>query len=127
MRTIHFLIADDAPQGYSSMQELVESNPAWRVVSGAANGREVVEKAILHMPDIVLMDVVMPKLDGIRVARHLKTVLPAMRIIVYTAHHNDVFRQRALAAGADAFFFKEELDRLALKKLIQQWFPYLHE
>ena len=122
LRDMHFLIADDAPQGYRSVRDLVESNPAWHVSAEVTNGREAVEKVLLYEPDIVLMDVVMPGLDGIRAASEIKTALPSARVIVYTAHHNDLFRQRALAAGADAFFFKEDLDRFALERLIQKWF-----
>ena len=122
LRDMHFLIADDAPQGYRSVQDLVESDPTWHVVAEATDGREAVEKALFYEPDIVLLDVVMPGLDGIRAASEIKTALPSARIIVYTAHHNDLFRQRALAAGADAFFFKEDLDRFALEQLVQKWF-----
>jgi len=86
-----------------------------------------VRLAAIQHPDVALVDVIMPGLDDIRAARRIKAVSPATRVIVYTAHRNHAFRHRALAAGADAFFFTGELRLPALEELIERWFPESEE
>jgi len=123
MEVCTFLLADDSPATRRELRRLIGPHPGWQVVAEAADGREAVRLAAIHHPDVALVDVIMPGLDGIRAAGCIKAVSPATRVIVYTAHRNHAFRRRALATGVDAFFFKEELELSVLEELIERWFP----
>jgi DNA-binding NarL/FixJ family response regulator len=125
--TLRFLLADDSPVARRGLRQLIAPHPHWQVVAEATDGREAVRLAAHHHPDVALVDVIMPTLDGIRATRRIKAVSPTTRIIVYTAHRNRAFRRRALAAGADAFFLKEELQLSALEELVEGWFPQSEE
>jgi DNA-binding NarL/FixJ family response regulator len=76
------------------------------VVAVCANGREAVDAAGELRPDVVVMDVRMPVLDGIAATREIKTVAPATRVILLTAYEEEDLRTAALAAGADEFVLK---------------------
>ncbi len=120
---MRFLVADDFAPARQTLCQLIESHPGWYVVASAVDGLKAIRQAMAHNPHIVLIDVIVPALDGIRAARRIKAASPATRVIVYTAHHNSAFRRRALSAGADAFFLKEELDFSTLEALVRRWFP----
>jgi len=121
-KTISFLVANNSIATLNSLKELIESHPYWEVVAEASDGLEAVRLAEACHPDLALIDVIMPGLNGIRVTRRIKEASPNTRIIIYTAHHENIFRQRAIEAGVDAFYWKEELNRSALEALIEQWF-----
>jgi DNA-binding NarL/FixJ family response regulator len=122
LKTISFLVANNSITALNSLKELIESHPSWRVIAEASDGLEAVRLAEACHPDLALLDVVMPRLNGIKAAQRIKEASPNTRIIIYTAYHEDVFRRRAMEARADAFFWKEELNRPALEALIEQWF-----
>jgi DNA-binding NarL/FixJ family response regulator len=121
-QALHFLLADNSAVVCQELRQFIASIPTWQVVAEAVDGQEAVHLASIHYPDVALVDVVMPGLDGIRAAQSIKAASPATRIIVYTAYHNGAFRGHALAAGADAFFWKEDLDLPMLEVLVAQWF-----
>jgi DNA-binding NarL/FixJ family response regulator len=102
---IRLVIADDQVQTRRSLTALLTSvRPAIHVVGEAANGQEAVQQVERLQPDVVLMDVQMPTMDGLEATRRIKARWPSVKVIILTMHmrHPD----EAWKAGADAFLIK---------------------
>ncbi len=98
------LIADDLPQTRDGLYALLTTFPEIEIVAEAANGREAVQLVQAVHPDVVLMDVRMPDMDGLDATQIIKTSWPETRVIVLTLDAS--YQIEAFAAGADAFFVK---------------------
>jgi pilus assembly protein CpaE len=105
-RRLHVLIVDDAPQVREELSVLLQLMGDLEVVGEAANGLEAISQAQTLRPDVVVMDLEMPVLDGYAATRQIKTRCPACRIVVLTIHGDETARQRANEAGADDFVVK---------------------
>src|ERR1700733_8777390 len=103
---IRLLIADDHPLVRRGLRALLERNGEFDVVAEAANGYEAVELATLHKPEVVLLDVGMPRLNGTDAATSIKEKLPAVRIIIVSMHSDEGYVLRALKAGARGYLLK---------------------
>lgn len=101
---VRVLIADDKRSARQGLKALLARIPEIEVVGEAANGQEAMEVTAVYHPDVVLMDIHMPKMDGLEATQHIKSQLPQVKIIILTIHPQ--YRQQALAAGADAFLLK---------------------
>lgn len=105
---VRVLIADDQALVRSGFRKLLEAEAGIEVVAEAGDGLEAIEKARLHRPDVVLMDIRMPRLDGLRAtARILATTSPLPRILVLTTYDLDEYIFEALKAGASGFLLKD--------------------
>jgi DNA-binding NarL/FixJ family response regulator len=100
------LIADDDDLMRAGLAELLTFDPAIEVAGQAATGREAVEQARRLAPDVVLMDVRMPDLDGIAATRELARVAPRVRVLILTTFEQDDYVFGALRAGASGFLLK---------------------
>jgi DNA-binding NarL/FixJ family response regulator len=100
------LIADDDALMRAGLAELLASDPAIEIVGQVASGREVVERARRLLPDVVLMDVRMPDLDGIAATALLSDAIPATRVLILTTFEEDDYIFRGLRAGASGFLLK---------------------
>jgi DNA-binding NarL/FixJ family response regulator len=100
------LIADDDDLMRAGLAELLTVDPAIEVAGQAATGREAVEQARRLAPDVVLMDVRMPDLDGIAATRELARVAPRVRVLILTTFEQDDYVFGALRAGASGFLLK---------------------
>lgn len=107
MDTIRVLIADDHPMVRQGIRTFLERQPDVDVVGEAANGQEAVRRAGELAPDVVLMDLRMPVLDGIAATREIKTRQPAVAIVVLTSFADDAQITDALQAGASGYLLKE--------------------
>lgn len=99
------LIADDHALFRDGLRSLLEARGI-EVVAEARNGREAVELARLHRPDLVLMDLTMPEIDGLTATRHLATELPAVKVVVVTASEDDADLFEAIKSGAQGYLHK---------------------
>jgi DNA-binding NarL/FixJ family response regulator len=104
---IRVVLADDQTLMRGGMRVLLEAIDDFRVVGEAADGREAVELAIRHRPDVVLMDIRMPELDGIEATRRLQREAPDVRVLIVTTFHLDEYVLEALRAGAAGFILKD--------------------
>jgi DNA-binding NarL/FixJ family response regulator len=102
------LIVDDSPLIRRSLRTVFEQQPNWAVCGEAEDGYEGIEKAKILQPDLIVIDLAMPRLNGISAGRMLKKLVPATQIVMFTAFTNPSFRKAALAAGLDAFVGKSE-------------------
>lgn len=103
-RTLRVLIADDNAESRSGLKALLETSPRVLVVGQAADGLEAVRLADRHRPDVALIDVRMPILDGLDATRRIKERWPGTRVVAISMC--GAFRVGAAAAGADAFLVK---------------------
>lgn len=123
MQAVSFLIADDIESARLSLRRLLAFCPEWQVMAEVGDGLEAVQWAAENRPNVALLDVMMPGLDGIHAAERIKTVSPETRVIVYSTYHDEAFRRHALMAGADIFFRREDLDGPIIEVLLANWFP----
>lgn len=110
-RLIGVLAVDDHPLLREGIASLISKQSDMRLLGEASNGREAVEKFRLLNPDVVLMDMQMPEIDGIDAMIAIREEYPAAKIIVLTTYAGDALAQRALMAGAHAYVLKGSVRR----------------
>lgn len=101
---IQTLIVDDSPRSRAGLRALLTTSPQVEVVAEACTGCEAVEQVEQYHPDVVLMDVRMPDMDGVTATRYIKKKWPQIRIVLLTMY--DSYRHEATAAGAEAYLIK---------------------
>jgi DNA-binding NarL/FixJ family response regulator len=109
MKKLRILIADDHGLVRRGARALLEAHQGWRVVGEAANGREAVQKAIELKPDVAVVDIGMPELNGVEVARQIREAVPDTKVLVLTMQESDEMVRRALDAGALGYLLKSDL------------------
>ena len=103
---IKVLAVDDHPLMRSGIAAILQSEPDMTLVAEAGNGREAVEQFRAHRPDITLMDVQMPEMNGIQAITAIREEYPGARIVVLTTYSGDVQALRAIKAGAAGYMLK---------------------
>ncbi len=116
MKRHKVLIADDDSRARDGLISLLATAPEIEVVGEAANGREAVQMVEKLHPDVVLMDIRMPEMDGLGATRLIKKSWPEIVVIVLTI--NTAFKAESLAAGADAFLVKGSSAETLLKAIL---------
>ncbi len=111
MSGLRILIADDHEVARQGIRALLESHPGWEVCAEAKDGREAVELATNSKPDIVLLDIGMPNLNGLDAARQILATSPTIRILILTMHDAEQVVREVLAAGARGFVLKSDAAR----------------
>ena len=108
------LIVDDNAQLRTFIREIVAEASTLHVVGEAADGVEAMRLVQALRPAIVLLDLVMPRVNGLEVLRWIKVERPGTKVIIMTAHAEDAYRQAAEASGADAFLLKKTIGTVLL-------------
>ena len=123
---LRVLVADDHPIVRAGLRSLIESRPGWQVCAEGVNGREAVEKAAKLKPDIAVLDVSMPILNGIEATRQLRKVSPETEILILTMHDADQMVQQLIEAGCRGYIMKDDADRnlLAALDALRRHKPY---
>jgi DNA-binding NarL/FixJ family response regulator len=111
MSGLRILIADDHEVARQGIRALLETHPGWEVCAEAKDGREAVELATNSKPDIVLLDIGMPNLNGLDAARQILAMSPTIRILILTMHDAEQVVREVLAAGARGFVLKSDAAR----------------
>jgi DNA-binding NarL/FixJ family response regulator len=110
MSILRLLVADDHDVVRKGVRTLLEEQPGWEVAAEAANGREAVEKAKLVQPDVTILDLSMPELNGLEAAREiLKSV--ATKVLILTMYDSDPLIRQTLEAGARGYLLKSDAGR----------------
>jgi DNA-binding NarL/FixJ family response regulator len=103
---IRILVADDHPVVRDGLAAILSTQPDFEVMGQAGTGREAVEQATALQPDLVLLDLEMPELDGVGALEQLRALNPAVRVIVFTAFDTDERILGAVRAGAQGYLLK---------------------
>jgi len=115
MKRLRILVADDHELVRRGIQELLRARGGWKVVAEAVNGREAVEKASELKPDVAILDISMPDLDGLQATRQIRETAPRTSVVVLTMHESDQMVRRILDAGALGYVLKSDLAKHLVK------------
>ncbi len=110
MPRLRILIADDHTIVRQGIRKILEDQPDWEVVAEAGDGREAVRQALELKPDIALLDIGMPLLNGIEAASQITRRAPHVRVVILSMHPNEAYITRALQAGAKGYLLKDSAD-----------------
>ena len=109
-RKIRILLADDHKMVRQGFRMILTSQPDMEVVGETGNGREAVELAKALNPDVVVMDVAMPELNGIEATRRIHEISPLIRVLALSVHRDSVYVRGIVKAGAEGYLLKESAD-----------------
>src|SRR5579871_2413844 len=108
---LRILIADDHDVARRGIRAMLEGHPGWQVCAEARDGREAVELASATKPDLTLLDIGMPNLNGLEAARQILATSPNALILILTMHDTDHVVREVLRAGARGFILKSDAGR----------------
>jgi DNA-binding NarL/FixJ family response regulator len=111
MESLRLLVADDHEIVRKGLRTLLEAQPGWQVAAEACDGREAVEKAKQLKPDVTVLDIGMPGLNGLEAARQMLKNDSRSRILILTMHQSDPLIQEVLDAGARGYVLKSDATR----------------
>jgi two-component system response regulator NreC len=122
MNVIRILLADDHTVVRKGLCLLLESHSGFKVVAEAADGREAVAMAEAHKPDVAVLDIAMPLLNGIEAARQITDRLPHTAIVFLSMHSDEAYVLKALKSGAKAYLLKDsaEYDLINAVKAVRE-------
>jgi DNA-binding NarL/FixJ family response regulator len=110
MSRLRILLADDHTVVRQGLRKVLEDRPEWEVVAEAGDGREAVRQAEQHKPDIAILDVAMPLLNGIETTRQITRRVPNTRVLVLSMHADEAYVTQMLQAGATGYLLKDSAD-----------------
>jgi DNA-binding NarL/FixJ family response regulator len=108
---VRILLADDHEIIKRGLREFVEQHEGWEVCAEASNGREAVELAEKLCPQIVILDLAMPEMNGLEATRHIKKTLPETEVLIFTVHEREDLTPDVLKAGARGYLLKADAAR----------------
>lgn len=107
MNPIRLLLVDDHEVVRTGLRAFLESQEGLQVVAEAGNGAEAIEQAVHNTPDVVVMDITMPDMDGLEATRELRRLCPQIQILALTVHEDKQYLVEMLAAGASGYLTKQ--------------------
>jgi DNA-binding NarL/FixJ family response regulator len=110
MGLVRILLADDHTIVRHGLRRMLEEHPEWQVVAEACDGRQAIRLAEQHRPDVAIIDVAMPLLNGIETTRQLVRKLPGLKVLVLTMYVDEVYVSQMLEAGAMGYLLKDSAD-----------------
>jgi two-component system, NarL family, response regulator NreC len=110
MSRVRILLADDHNLVRQGLRKVLEERTDWEVVAEASNGRDAVRLAEQHKPDVAIVDVAMPLLNGIETTRQITRRVPGTRVLVLSMHADEAYVTQILQAGATGYLLKDSAD-----------------
>ena len=117
MKSIRILIADDHELFRRGLAAELTQVAGWQVVGEAANGRDAVALAAELKPDLVVLDLTMPELNGLDAARQILGADPSLKVLILTAHESEQLVREVLSAGAQGYVLKSDAGRILVAAL----------
>jgi len=112
---MRILLADDHTLVRQGLRRILEEQPDWQVVAETGNGRDAVRLAADLQPDVVILDIGMPQLNGLEAARQIARRLPSARVLILSMHADEVHITKAVEAGASGYLVKDSADSELVK------------
>jgi DNA-binding NarL/FixJ family response regulator len=109
--SVRILIADDHTIVRQGLARLLEEHPGFRVVAEAVNGQDAVERAMELKPDIVIMDIAMPRMNGIEAAKKIRKQLPKTKILILSMYSHEHYIHELLESGVSGYLLKDASGR----------------
>ena len=107
MAKLRLLLGDDHTLLLHGLRKILEEKPEWHVVAEASDGREAVRQAVAVEPDVAVLDIAMPLLNGIEATRQIVRRVPKCRVLILSMHSDEAYITRAIQAGAKGFLLKD--------------------
>jgi len=117
VNSLNILIVDDSAVLRHSLRTTLQQQPEWIVCGEAENGREGIDKALQLHPHVIVIDLIMPVMNGIEATRVLKRLLPATPLVMFTTFTDAFLSEEALAAGVDALIPKSDGAELLIQNI----------
>jgi DNA-binding NarL/FixJ family response regulator len=123
---VRILLADDHSVVRRGLKGLLESRKGWKVCAEASDGRAAVAEAKRHRPDVAILDIGMPELNGVEVARQIRAASPLTEVLILSAHGSEKLAREIFDAGGRGYLVKEDADQdlLAAVDAVRQHRPY---
>lgn len=123
---IRILVADDHPIVRHGLRAILGGRPDWIVIDEAVDGVDAVSKAREFVPDVVLLDISMPRMNGLEACRIIRTMLPGCEVLIVSQHDSAEILHRAQDAGAKGYVVKSQAGRdlLAAVSAVSQHQPF---
>jgi two-component system response regulator NreC len=110
MAPLRILVADDHTLVRQGLRKILESQPGWVVVGEAGDGRDAVQQTMDLQPDVVIMDIAMPRLNGVEAVQQIARRNPNARVLVLSMYADEAYVTRAVRAGAAGYLLKDSAD-----------------
>ena len=117
MRDVRIIIADDHEVVRKGIAAQIAQRPNWEVIAEATNGRDAVTLALRMKPDLIVLDLSMPELNGLAAAGQILAAWPEARILMLTVHESEQLVREVLAAGAQGYVLKSDAGRILIAAL----------
>jgi two-component system response regulator NreC len=117
MAKLALLLGDDHTLVRQGLRKILEENPDWHVVAEAGDGRDAVRKALALKPDVAVLDIGMPLLNGIEATRQIVRRLPGVKVLILSMHSQEAYVSRALQAGAKGYLLKDSAGKDLIKAI----------
>ena len=114
MRPCRIILADDHTLVRQGIKKILEENPDLEVIGEAADGQEAVNLLKKLQPDLVILDIQMPRMNGLEAAKMIRERCPAIKILILTMHKEDEYFRQAREIGVQGFVFKQDVDLVLL-------------
>jgi DNA-binding NarL/FixJ family response regulator len=115
--TVRILVVDDHPVVRQGLRALIASRSEWEIIDEAEDGIQAVERADRLQPDVVVLDVSMPKMDGLEACRRIRRNAPKSEVLFVTQHDSPQMMREAMSAGAKGYIVKSDAARDLLAAL----------